>query len=79
MGVKMARPIYEIASEIRRTWKKVNYAAVPYLDAMREISSIDDNYMYESAKEQVIRFLCNAGSYRGDDARRIKKELRAML
>jgi len=75
----MARPIYEIASEIRRTWKKVNYAAVPYLDAMREISSIDDNYMYESAKEQVIRFLCNAGSYRGDDARRIKKELRAML
>ena len=75
----MARPIYEIASEIRRTWKKVNYAAVPYLDSMREISSIDDNYMYESAKEQVIRFLCNAGSYRGDDARRIKKELRAML
>ena len=75
----MARPIYEIASEIRRTWKKVNYAAVPYLDAMREISSIDDNYMYESAKEQVIRFLCNAGSYRGDDARRIKKELKAML
>ncbi len=75
----MARPIYEIASEIRRTWKKVNYAAVPYLDAMREISSIDDNYMYESARAQVVRFLGNAASYRGDDARRIKKELRAML
>ena len=75
----MARPIYEIASEIRRTWKKVNYAAAPYLDAMRDLNSIDDTYMYESARAQVIRFLCNAGSYRGDDSRRIKKELRAML
>ena len=75
----MARPIYEIASEIRRTWKKVNYAAAPYLDAMRDLNSIDDTYMYESARALVVRFLGNAASYRGDEARRIKKELKAML
>lgn len=77
---KEVRQLYVIANEIRRDWgSKVNFAAKPYLAAMAGLNSIDDNYICETAKEQVARFLCNAGSWRGDKAREIKKELNAMI
>jgi len=75
----MARPLYEIASEIRKDWKKVNYAAVPYLDAMRDLNSVADNYYADSGKSVVAYFLANANSWRGDVARRVKAELKGML
>lgn len=75
----MARPIYEIAREIRRDWgAKVNFAAKPYLDAMLCLNSIDDNYFFDSARSVVMYFLCNAGTLRGETARRVKKELKEM-
>lgn len=75
----MARPIYEIAREVRRDWgAKVNFAAKPYLDAMLCLNSIDDNYFFDSARSVVMYFLCNAGTWRGETARRIKKELKEM-
>lgn len=74
----MSRPIYEIAREIRKVWVKPNYAAVPYLEAMSGLSSITDNYYQDSAKSVVLYFLSNASSFRGDDARRIKAELKGM-
>ena len=72
------RPVYEIAREIKADWKKVNYAAVPYLNAMESLDSINDNYMYDSGKSVVRYFLGNAGSWRGQKAREIKAELRKM-
>lgn len=72
------RPIYEIAYEIRKDWKNVNYAAKPYLDAMMSLDSIDDSYGWDSAKSVVLYFLCNAGTWKGETARRIKKELKEM-
>jgi hypothetical protein len=76
----MARKIRQIAAEIRQTWKpKVNYAAKPYLDAMETLDKITDNYYLDSADDVVRRFLANAGSWRGDDARRIKAELKRHL
>lgn len=74
----MARPIYEIAREIRADWKNVNYAAKPYLDAMRDLANITDTYGYDSAKSVVLYFLSNASAWRGENARRIKAELNAM-
>ncbi len=74
----MTRPISAIANEIVFSWKKVNYAAVPYLEAMAHIDTIGDQYFADSARSVVAYFLANAGSWRGDDARRIKKELRAL-
>ena len=74
----MTRPIYEIAREIRADWKNVNYAAKPYLDAMRDLTNITDTYGYDSAKSVVLYFLSNASSWRGENARRIKTELNAM-
>lgn len=73
------RPIYEIADEIRRTWKPVNYAAKPYLDALGSLSTCRDSYGFDSGKGIVTYFLANASTFRGDDARRIKNELKAHL
>lgn len=73
------RPIYEIAREIRKDWgSKVNFAAKPYLDAMMNLESINDNYYFDSAKSVVLYFLSNASTWRGETAKRIKAELREM-
>lgn len=73
------RPLHVIARDIQRDWTKPNYAAVPYLDAMRALDSISDRYYYDSADSVVRYFLSNATSWRGDKAREIKAELKAML
>ena len=72
------RPLWEIAREIRGDWKKVNFGAVPYLDAMESLSSIKENFFYDSGVSVVLYFLANANSWRGETARRIKKELNAI-
>jgi len=72
------RPLYEIAREIRKDWQKVNYAAKPYLDAMASLGSIEGKYHYDSGKSVVLYFLSNASSWRGENAKRIKAELRSM-
>lgn len=74
-----SRPISAIAREITRLWPKPYFGAVPYLRAMGELGDIKDNYYEDSARSVVAYFLSNATTWRGDDARRIKAELNAML
>lgn len=74
-----ARPIHHIYDEIVRDWKNPNYAAVPYLDAMRYLGDMSDSFYSDSAPMVVGYFLSNAGSWRGETARRVKAELRAMI
>jgi hypothetical protein len=74
-----SRPIYEIADEISQLWKNVNYAAVPYLQAMQSISSATDTYGLDDGESIVLYFLANAGTWKGPDAKRLKDELRAAL
>ena len=73
------RPLYEIAREIRKDWKNVSPYAVPYLQAMFCLETINDNYGFDSGRSIVSYFLCNAGSWRGETAKRIKAELKAMM
>ena len=73
------RPLYEIARDIRNDWKKPYFGAKPYLDAMATLDSIEDNYGWDSAKSIVLYFLSNASTWRGDTAKAIKKELKAMV
>lgn len=75
----MKRSIHQIAREISREWKNVNFAARPYLDAMYSMTHIDDSYGADDARSIVLYFLSNASSFRGPDARRLKAELRALL
>jgi hypothetical protein len=72
------RPLYEIAREIRSTWKNVYFGAKPYLDAMGTLNAINDDYGVDSGKSIVLYFLGNAGTWRGEDAKRIKAELNRM-
>jgi hypothetical protein len=74
------RPIFEIANEIRKDWgSKVNYGAVPYLDAMSSLDSISDVYILDTGRSIVAYFLANARTWTGETAKRVKKELNAML
>lgn len=73
------RPLSNIAHDIRRDWKNVNYAAKPYLAAMFDLDRIDDQYMFDSGRSIVLYFLSNAGTWRGPVAKTIKAELKAML
>lgn len=70
------RPIYEIADEVRHKWAKPYFGAVPYIDAMGSLDKITDKYGYDSGKSIVLYFLANANTFRGEDARRIKAELK---
>ncbi len=73
------RPLYEIAADIRLYWKNVNYAAKPYLDALGYLTTIDDRYGWDDARSIVLYFLGNARSFRGEDAKRLKAELKDHL
>lgn len=74
------RPLYEIAHDIRKDWgSKVYFGAKPYLDAMASLDSINDNYGLDSADNIVRYFLGNASTWRGETAKTIKKELKAMV
>ncbi len=78
------RALHEIARDIRNNWRdkngkpRINYAAEPYLAAMAELGPISDMYGCDTGKSIVIYFLGNATTWRGDDARRIKAELKAL-
>lgn len=75
------RTFAEIAREIKQTWKNVYFGAEPYLRAMLTINSSDKNapYTLETAEDIVIYFLANATYWRGEDAKRIKAELKSMI
>ena len=74
----MSRPLFQIAAEIRKDWTNPYFGAVPYLSAMSTLSDIRDDYIYDSGKSIVLYFLANATTWRGDTARRVKAELKAM-
>lgn len=71
--------ISTIAREISHEWKNVNYAAKPYLQAMRSLDSASDSFGYDSAKSVVAYFLANASGYRGDTAKAHKAALKAIV
>ena len=70
------RQLRQIARDIARNWERVNYAAAPYLRAMASLGEIDESIGHDSARSVVAYFLANAGGWRGEEARRIKAELR---
>lgn len=74
-----SRPLSVIAEEIRRDWKRPYFGAVPYLSAMAELDSVEGKYYSDSAASVVRYFLANAGTWRGETARRVKAELNAMV
>jgi len=72
-------PLSGIANLIRRDWKKPYFGAVPYIDAMAQLNSVDDDYWNDSGKSIILYFLSNASSWRGDVAKLVKTELKRRI
>lgn len=77
--VEGPKTLRDYAFEIHADWTRVHPTAVPYLNAMATLDTLDDTYGCDSATTIVIYFLANARSWTGDNARRIKKELNKMV
>jgi hypothetical protein len=72
------RPLWKIARDVWADWKRPYFGAVPYLEALETLTTIDQDYGLDSADTIVIYFLANAATWRGETARRIKAELKAL-
>lgn len=74
----MNRKLSEIAKDILQHWKNPYFGAKPYIQAMLLINSAEPNapYLSEPAASIVAYFLANATTFRGEDAKRIKAELK---
>jgi RecJ-like exonuclease len=78
------RPLSEIARDIETTWAKnsksgVPYTAKPYLDALKQLHDIKDNYYQDSAKSVVNYLIANMGTFRGEGAAPLKAELKELV
>jgi hypothetical protein len=69
-------PIWQLVQIIRQNWKNVNYAAAPYLDAMSQLETINDDFGLDSGVSVVLYFLSNAAGWRGPIAKEVKAELK---
>ena len=89
MEKKNKRTFSDIAAEVLKLWK-AKYGkdlpwslkcALPYLQAMIECDTTDKNAQYyaETVESVVIYFLANITNWRGEDAKRIKAELKEMI
>lgn len=67
------RTIEAIGRDIAQTWKNPNPYARPYIHYMIDAWGVD------SPRDAALRFLCNASGWRGEDAKRLKAELKAAL
>ena len=71
--------ISKIAEFISQDWNNINFGAKPYLDAMKDLNKITDNYFEDYEKTIVLYFLANARTYKGENARQIKKYLNNLI
>lgn len=72
------RPLYAIADDIRRDWHPIAPAARPYVDALGMLDTVDGRYGFDDGRTIVAYFLSNASTWRGETARTVKAELRAI-
>lgn len=78
------RPPCDIAADALRSIPKSGSAWIfgrPYLMALKECASWDSTHgpAKESAREAALYLLANLGNWRGQEARRIKQEIRDAL
>ena len=75
------RTFRQIAKDIKSVWQNVYFGAVPYLEAMLELDTSDPNadYYYDKADDIVRYFLANAQTFRGEEAKKLKAELKSMI
>jgi hypothetical protein len=66
----------QIAAIIKADWKKPYFAAVPYLNALTQLNTVNDRFYAEDAHGIVLYFISNAATWRGPIAKAVKAELK---
>lgn len=79
MKEDVARPLNEIAEEIHKLWTTAHRTAVTYIEEMKRVKSLGDKRGVLTGRDICLYFLSYAQPWKGEDARRVKAELRAIL
>ena len=70
----------QIADVIISNWRDdISPRAWPYVEAMMNLDTMDDVYGSAPASSIVTHFLVNAGNWKTETAKKVKKVLRKML
>jgi hypothetical protein len=73
------RTLATIARDIKSNWTRPYFGAVPYIDAMATMGTVNESYGLDDGRGIVRYFLANAGTWRGPVARDVKAELRGLV
>lgn len=78
------RKLHEIADDIVSAsmdspGNRWYWSARPYVEAMQVLDSVDEYYGADSGESIVLYALSNLQGWRGDMARSVKAELKAMV
>lgn len=73
------RTLKAIMREVRNDWKRPYFGAVPYIQALSVLNSPSDMYFADRGEDLILYFLSNAKGWRGETAKRVKAELKAMI
>lgn len=68
-----------LARVIKQTWPKPYFGAVPYIEAMNEMTTFADPYYCDKGADMGLYFLANANTYRGEQAKLVKAEIKRRL
>jgi hypothetical protein len=58
---------------------RINGAAAPFVEGLGEVRTARDRWYAQTGADAIRGFLMNAQTWRGEVARRIKLELKAIL
>ena len=82
----MPRPLNVLAAATLADWgpaypkiKAYQIHAMPYVQAMLNLTRVSDHYGLDDAEGIILRFLTNAAPWRGEVARQVKLELNQHL
>ncbi len=73
------RPLPEITREIRKDWRPMYRPAEAHFEAFEYADNVNQMYGCDSVKSEILYFLGNAGTWKGEVARRVKAELKALV
>jgi len=78
-GASLGQLAEMIQDDLADQGKEMYFGAVPYIDALSTMDSMDDRYGADSAQSVVAYALSNLQTYKGAKARAIKAELKKRL
>lgn len=80
--------IHEMIADMRQicreqkkptTWRQKFCYAVPYLEALGNLDSVNENYGWDNGRTLVNYLLANLNTYKGEKAKEFKSLLKEMV